>query len=230
MAAKKPSDNPILVLEKILGHAFKDKSLLIQAITHPSLEGEANYQRLEFLGDRVVGLAVAGLVFAKFGDDSEGKLSRRQAALVRKETLCQVAIDLGVAPLIRMTETTLKTGGKDNASILSDVIEALVGALYIDGGFQAAKAFVEGAWRHRLEDKTAAKDPKSGLQEWAQGRAKPLPRYETVERSGPDHAPSFSIKVSVEGLGDAVGSGTSKRIAETKAAEKLLKKAKKYDD
>ena len=209
-------------LEEILGHSFSDKTLLFAAMTHPSLEGENNYQRLEFLGDRVLGLVIGALIFERFQGDSEGQLSRRFAALVRKETLSEVAIDLGFSPMIRMTETTEKTGGRTNASIHSDVLEALIGAVFVDGGFKRARDFIAKAWGDNLNDKTPAKDPKSGLQEWAQGCGQPLPLYEVVERSGPDHAPSFTIKVSVEGLGSASAKGSSKQIAETRAAEKLL--------
>lgn len=209
-------------LEKILGHSFSDKTLLFTAMTHPSIEGENNYQRLEFLGDRVLGLVIGALIFERFQGDSEGQLSRRFAALVRKETLSEVAIGLGLSPLIRMTETAEKTGGRTNASIHSDVLEALIGAVFVDGGFKRAGDFIAQAWGDNLKDKTPAKDPKSGLQEWAQGRGQPLPLYEVVERSGPDHAPSFTIKVSVEGLGEASAKGSSKQIAETRAAEKLL--------
>jgi ribonuclease-3 len=222
MVSQTPAPKTTKSLEKILGHSFQDKSLLLMAITHPSLEGEKSYQRLEFLGDRVLGVIIGGLIFERFKDDSEGQLSRRFAALVRKETLSQVAVNLGLSPMVRMTETTEKTGGRSNSSILSDVLEALIGALFVDAGFKVARDFVEGAWAGNLDDKTAAKDPKSGLQEWAQGRGQPLPLYEVVEQSGPDHAPSFTVKVSVEGLGSATAKGASKRIAETRAAEKLL--------
>lgn len=224
----KPTLEPKIskTLEKILGHCFSDKTLLLEAITHPSLEGEKTYQRLEFLGDRVLGVVIAGLIFERFKGDSEGQLSRRFAALVRKETLASIALDLKLSPIIRMTDTAEKTGGRTNASIHSDVLEALIGAVFVDGGFKKARDFITRAWGDNLEDKTAAKDPKSGLQEWAQGRGQALPLYETVERSGPDHAPSFTIRVSVEGLGSATGEGSSKQIAETRAAEKLLGLAK----
>lgn len=226
MAENLKEQETIQALERILGHSFTDKTLLLEAITHPSLEGEKSYQRLEFLGDRVLGVVIAGLIFEKFKSDSEGQLSRRFAALVRKETLGEVAMALGLSPIIRMTETTEKTGGRTNASIHSDVLEALIGAVFVDGGFKRARDFIAKAWADNLEDKTPAKDPKSTLQEWAQGRGQPLPFYETIERSGPDHAPFFTIKVSVEGLGSANAKGSSKQIAETRAAEKLLGLAK----
>lgn len=221
-----PDTKTTKTLEKILGHCFTEKTLLLEAITHPSLEGEKSYQRLEFLGDRVLGVVISGLIFERFTSDSEGQLSRRFAALVRKETLASISLGLGISPVIKMTETTEKTGGRESLSILSDVLEALIGALFVDGGFKKVRDFITGAWGDNLEDKTAAKDPKSGLQEWAQARGQPLPLYEIVERTGPDHAPSFTIKVSVEGLGEASAKGSSKQIAETRAAEKLLELAK----
>ncbi|MHA1544530.1 MAG: ribonuclease III [Alphaproteobacteria bacterium] len=226
MADKILAPKTIKTLEKILGHSFADKALLLEAITHPSLEGEKSYQRLEFLGDRVLGVIIAGLIFERFKNESEGQLSRRFAALVRKETLASVAVALSLSPIIRMTDTTEKTGGRTNASIHSDVLEALIGALFVDGGYKKTRDFIATAWAGNLEDKTAAKDPKSDLQEWAQGRGQPLPLYETVEQTGPDHAPFFTVKVSVEGLGSASAKGPSKQSAETRAAEKLLGKAK----
>lgn len=209
-----------------MGHSFKNKSLLIEALTHPSLEGEAHYQRLEFLGDRVLGMVIAGRLYEKFKGETEGRLSRRLAALVRKETLGQIALKLDLGPLIRMTPTVERGGGRKNPSILSDVLEALIGALYLDGGYGAALVFVEKVWAENLEGKTAGKDPKTGLQEWAQSRGLPLPEYEILEQSGPDHSPSFKIGVSVEGLGSASAKGNSKRQAQTRAAEKLLARAK----
>lgn len=225
MAGSKTKD-PIKTLEVLSGHTFKNKSLVIEALTHPSLEGETPYQRLEFLGDRVLGMVIAAHLYGKFGKEPEGRLSRRLAALVRKETLGRIALDLKIGPLIRMTDTVARGGGRENPSILSDVLEALIGALYLDGGYQAAAAFVEKAWAKHLEGKTAVKDPKTGLQEWAQQRGLPLPEYEILEQSGPDHSPSFKIGVSVKGLGTATAKGPSKRQAQTRAAEKLLAKAK----
>lgn len=226
MVKGNPDPKTTKTLENILGHSFGDKTLLLAALTHPSLEGKKSYQRLEFLGDRVLGLVISGLIFDRFKDDSEGQLSRRFAALVRKETLAGIAHGLGLPALIRMTDTTEKTGGRTNTSIQSDVLEALIGATFVDGGYKAARDFIGAAWANNLEEKSAAKDPKSGLQEWAQGRGQPLPLYEVVERLGPDHAPFFTVKVSVEGLGSASAKGSSKQIAEVRAAEKLLSKSK----
>ncbi len=222
MNRSQKDEKTLKALEQLLGHGFSNPSLLKEALTHPSLEGENNYQRLEFLGDRVLGLVIAGLLFERFPNDSEGQLSRRYAALVRKETLSSVLGDLGLEGMIRMTDTMEKDAGRDNPSVRSDALEALIAALFIDGGYKVARDFIERAWREYLSGKTAAKDPKSDLQEWAQGRGKPLPNYDIIERAGPDHAPSFTVKVSVEGMGTATAKGSSKRLAETRAAEKLL--------
>ena len=209
---------------KILGHAFADKTLVRQALTHPSLGTEGSYQRLEFLGDRVVGLVMAEKLFGAFPAEAEGKLNRRFSALVRRETLGEIALELGLAPLIRMTEAVERTGGRENPSILADVLEALIGALYLDAGFDVARGFIETAWAPHMAAKKSSKDPKSALQEWAQGRGLPLPKYKVVETAGPDHAPSFAVEVSVEGLKPEKAKGLSKKQAETKAAKALYQR------
>ena len=221
----RPSEKPVSLktLETALGHTFDNQEMLCEALTHPSIESRVNYQRLEFLGDRVLGVVIGNLVYKTYPQDREGQLSRRQAALVRKETLAQVARDLGVGRYIRMTDTALRTGGRDNPSILADVIEALIGALYLDAGLTVTGAFIEAAWAKYLNREGVAKDPKSALQEWAQGRGRPLPAYTGVGREGPDHAPRFIVEVTVEGLGSARAEGASKQEAETLAAEILIR-------
>ena len=211
-------------LEKILGHKFRDSSLLEQAITHPSLEGKDNFQRLEFLGDRVLGFVIAGAVYRTFRGDDEGRLSRRQAHLVRKETIARIAKDLGLEGHVRMTDTARRAGMRAQQSISADALEAIIGALYLDGGLRVAETFIKRYWKTALELPAIAKDPKSALQEWAQARAKPLPEYTIKSRKGPDHAPRFVIKVSVEGAGMAEAEGASKQETETLAASALLKK------
>lgn len=219
-----PSETPasLKTLESALGHTFDDQDLVHEALTHPSIESKVNYQRLEFLGDRVLGVVIGNLLYKTYPKDREGQLSRRLAALVRKETLAQVARDLGVGRYIRMTDTALRTGGRDNPSILADVVEALIGALYLDAGLTVTGAFIEASWGKYLNRETVAKDPKSALQEWAQGRGRPLPSYTGVGRGGPDHAPRFIVEVTVEGLGSARAEGSSKQEAETLAAEILF--------
>lgn len=214
-------------LERVLGHQFKDSSLLGQAITHPSLNGQDNYQRLEFLGDRVLGFIVAGEVYRNFEEEGEGKLSRRQAHLVRKETIADIAHTLGLERYIQMTATTRRAGARAQQSIMADTLEAIIGALYLDGGLKAAKAFIKAHWKTMLELPMIAKDPKSALQEWAQARGKLLPTYSVKSRKGPDHAPRFVIEVAVEGAGQATAEGQSKQEAQTLAATTLLAKLKK---
>jgi ribonuclease-3 len=214
-------------LEKTLGHSFRNKDLLVQALTHPSLEGEPNYQRLEFLGDRIIGMVAADMVFRAFPGEREGKLSRRFAALVRREALARVAGDIDLAGHIRMTETTARTGGRENPSILSDVVEALVGALFLDAGLNGAANFIEASWAKFLDNGKAPKDPKSALQEWAQGRGRPLPEYQVLKSEGPDHAPRFTVSVSVEGAGSKTSTGSSKQEAGVKAAEALFEQIQK---
>ena len=227
MSASHKTSNAIGLLEKALGHSFRNKDLLVQALTHPSLAGEPNYQRLEFLGDRIIGMVAADMVFRAFPKEREGKLSRRFAALVRRETLAQVARDIDLAEYIRMTETTARAGGRVNSSILSDVVEALIGALFLDAGLNGASRFIEASWAKFLEHGTAPKDPKSALQEWAQGRGRPLPEYQVLKSEGPDHTPRFTVSVSVEGAGSMTSTGSSKQEAGVKAAEALFKQIQK---
>ena len=212
-------------LEARIGHVFARRELLEVALTHVSgASGDGrSYQRLEFLGDRVLGLVVAEMLFTEFPDANEGELSRRLAGLVRKESCAEVAADLGVGAHIRLGPSEIQAGGRSRPAILADVCEALIGAVFVDGGFPAAAAFVRTAWRDRmLAPRRALRDPKTMLQEWAQGRGRPTPVYEEVERSGPAHAPRFVISVTVPGSPPAEGAGTSKRAAEQAAAEALM--------
>lgn len=217
----------------ILGHEFKDPELLQEALTHRSAShGRDNgYERLEFLGDRVLGLCIADMLMQAFPDEPEGALSRRLNALVRQETLAEVAEELGFQTHIYVGRAEEDSGARANPAILSDICEAVIAAMYIDGGLEVARAFIVKNWRHRLEKSSRPpKDAKSSLQEWAMARKLPLPEYEIAEKSGPDHAPVFTIKVSVRGREPAQAQGESKRNAEQKAAaillERLLKEQK----
>ncbi len=192
------------------------------ALTHPSLEGLENYQRLEFLGDRVLGLVASEWMYQDFPGEREGFLSRRFIDLVRKETLAEVAQNLKIEDYIKTSPTVVGQGGKSNPAILSDVIEAIIGAMYLDGGLGVPTKFIKTHWAEFLSREVVAKDPKSALQEWAQGRGLPLPVYEITERSGPDHELVFTLKVTINNKGDAEASGTSKRVAEAEAAAILL--------
>ncbi len=214
-------------LEKTIGYRFSDAALLDRALTHISaLKGQGrvgSYQRLEFLGDHVLGLEISEVLFAAFPKADEGELSRRLADLVRRETCADVAraIDLGTA--LRLGASEARAGGRAKAAILADVCESLIGAVFLDGGYQAAKAFVERFWAERMRKPARPlRDPKTVLQEWAQGRGLPTPAYREVERTGPHHDPVFRVAVTLPERDPAEGKGRSKRAAEQAAAAALL--------
>ncbi|UMY19689.1 ribonuclease III [Methylobacterium organophilum] len=214
-------------LEARIGHDFADPDLLRLALTHVSKAGNSgrtgSYQRLEFLGDRVLGLAVAELLYAAFPEADEGELSRRLAGLVRRETCAAVSTQWQVGPHLELGIGEVQGGGRRNQTILADACESILGAVYLDAGFDKAKAIVREAFRP--EQETAAprgRDAKSALQEWAMARSLPIPVYEVVERSGPDHAPVFRIAVRVKGIEPGFGTGSSKRVAEQEAAQSVL--------
>jgi ribonuclease-3 len=217
----------LAALEAKVGHVFAEKRLLRHALTHVSASSlrPESYERLEFLGDRVLGLAVAHMLYEAFPHESEGELSRRLAALVRKETCAEVAQDWGVGPYIRLGEGEAQTGGRKKRAILGDVCEAIIGAAFLDGGAEAAQRVVRGGFSARmLEMGRDLRDAKTALQEWAQARRLPPPRYRLAARSGPDHAPSFEVTVEVEGFAGAPGTGPSKRAAEQAAARVFLER------
>lgn len=211
--------------QAVLGHRFSDPGLLQAALTHPSVAGPVNYQRLEFLGDRVLGLVIAAWLYESFPQEPEGKLNRRFSALVRREALAEVAGETGLDGLIRLEAGAESEGARKLPAVLADVCEAVIGALYLDAGLAAAEAFVTAHWAARLKAGPAVyKDAKTTLQEWAQGRRLPLPAYRVAERRGPDHSPEFVVAVSVEGVGEAQAAGTSKRLAEQAAAAAMLER------
>ncbi|WP_372006599.1 ribonuclease III [Tistrella mobilis] len=218
-----------------IGHDFDDPSLLEAALTHPSVDGggrdrngrvRLNYERLEFLGDRVLGLAVADQLYHRFPGESEGALARRFAALVRRETLARVAEMLSLGRYLRLSRGEDDSGGRRNPANLADACEAVIAALYLDGGFDTARRFVERYWAPLMEeDLRPPKDPKTALQEWAQARGLEAPVYTVIGREGPDHAPSFRVRALVARLGAEEATGASKRIAEQAAAQSLLSRA-----
>lgn len=211
-------------LEDRLGHKFQKPRLLDRALSHRSAvgSGQESYERLEFLGDRVLGLVIADMLLKRFPEDPEGHLSRRLNALVRRETLAEIAREVNIGPFIHLGQSE-EGIGSENPTILADVCEAVIAALFRDGGMRSASAFIERYWSDRLDkDPTPPRDPKSGLQEWTMGRGLGLPKYEEIDRTGPDHAPVFTIRVSVPGKGSAEATGKSKRLAEQSAAEDLL--------
>lgn len=215
-------------LQDILGHRFANPALLTEALTHPSVGGVSRkavgkgYERLEFLGDRVLGLIVAEWLLERFPKEQEGALARRLTALVRAEALVVVAGRIGLGQYLRLAPG--EQGGEVKPAILADACEAVIGALYLDGGLPAAAAFIRKHWDGALEGAKAAppQDPKTGLQEWALARGLKLPLYKDIGRSGPDHAPVFQISVEVEGFAPVTASGPSKRAAEKIAADTLL--------
>ena len=226
-------EGPIHHLCQHLGHDFAHHDLLIQALTHPSVvQGRAPrrstpYERLEFLGDRVLGLVVADMLFQRFPAEPEGALARRHAALVRRETLAAVAERIGLPPCLTLAKGEEEAGGRANPGLLADACEAVIGALYADAGFDVSAAFVRRAWTSLMDAALAPpKDAKTALQEWAQGRGKPLPVYAVVGQDGPPHDPTFVVSVGVEGVEPVQGTGASKRVAEPAAAQALLEKVK----
>lgn len=197
-----------------------------RALTHGS-QAAANYERMEFLGDRVLGLVIAEWLFEKFADEPEGALSRRLNALVTGPVCADVAREVGVVPYLRLGKQAREDGAADSDNVLGDVIEALIGALYLEFGLEPARAFIRKAWGERIGTQgQAPKHPKSALQEWAAANNRRPPEYEIVDRSGPNHSPRFKVKVSIGKLPDATGEGTSKQEAETAAAAALLEKLK----
>jgi ribonuclease-3 len=217
-------------LEIRLAYRFSDRSLAERALTHLSaapsdLEGGRleSYQRLEFLGDRVLGLAVADMLYAAYPQASEGELSIRLAALVRRDACAEVAAFWDLGRHLRLGLGEVQTGGRKKTTILADVCEALIGAVFLDGGFVAARALIERAWGERMRAIAApARDAKTALQEWAQARALGAPAYDEIERSGPDHAPIFTVRVTLEGYPPDLGSASSKRAAEQAAAAAFM--------
>lgn len=215
-------------LEARLGYRFADPELLHRALTHssavpPSRRVEHSYQRLEFLGDRVLGLVVADMLFRKFPRANEGELSRSLNALVRKETCAAIARELDLGTEMNLGEAEARTGGAEKEAILGDVTEAVIGAIYVDGGLGKAFEAIERLFGDYVGVAGSERaDAKTTLQEWAQGRGLEPPHYDQVARKGPDHAPEFTIAVRLDGFDAVEASGPSKKLAEHKAAEKFL--------
>ncbi len=234
MAARKSSNDRLAdLVETVSGRRIADAALLEAAFTHASErpQGGADYQRLEFLGDRVLGLVVAELVHERFPDASEGDLSLRLNALVRAETLADLTEEIGLSDQIRASGAVKGNRSRKAVNLRADVMEALIAVLYLDGGLEAARDFVHRYWDERLNADTAARrDPKTALQEWAHQAHSAAPRYETQGREGPDHAPVFTMSVTIDGLDPASGKGRSKREAEQAAAAALLKREGAWDE
>ena len=209
-------------VEGALGHRPADPALFERALTHGS-HGEAHYERLEFLGDRVLGLLIAEWLFETFADEPEGLLSKRLNALVTGPVCAEVARDIGVPGALRLGKQALSDGAAGSDNVLGDVMEALIGALYRETGLDGARALVRRLWASRIDSAGAApQHPKSALQEWAAANNRKAPVYEVTDRSGPGHAPRFTVKVNVGRLAEASAEGGSKQEAETAAAAALL--------
>lgn len=213
-------------LQKKLGHVFTAPALLEQALTHASLRTAAqNNERLEFLGDRVLGLTIAAMLYDAFPDESEGALAKRHTALVQQAALAAIARDIGLPDAIRLSDSERAAGGAGKDAILADALEAVMAAVFLDAGFDAAQKMAVRLFAPYLESFAAPpEDPKSSLQEWAQSRSLALPVYEVIGQSGPDHAPLFRISVRIDGFAAEEAEASSKRAAEKAAATKLLAK------
>jgi ribonuclease III len=213
-------------LETLFGYSFKDKGLLREALTHASArvaQGGRDNERLEFLGDRVLGLSVAAMLYAQFPEAREVEFARHYNALVCERCCAGVAQDLDLGPHLIMAPSEARTGGRKKSVILADACEALLGAIYLDGGLEAAEAIVQRLWGPLIATAAPpAPDAKTALQEYAQSQKRGLPEYREIGRSGADHAPSFKVEVRVKGLRPAMGEGPSLKKAQQAAAEALL--------
>lgn len=213
-----------------LGHEFSQPELLVTALTHPSIASPArdDNQRLEFLGDRVLGLVIAEALLAADESASEGLLAPRFNALVRKETCADVARQIDLGSVLKLGRSEMKSGGRRKEALLGDAMEAVIAAVYKDAGFAAAQSLVLRLWGDRIDRVEAdARDAKTSLQEWAQARKQPPPRYTETNREGPDHAPVFTVEVRLESGETSAATATSKRAAEQAAAKSLLSRLEK---
>jgi ribonuclease-3 len=224
----------VTALQTRIGHPFKDAALLERALTHASVgegapvgvHGPRDNERLEFLGDRVLGLLVAEKLSRDYPTAHEGELSSSLHALVDKTACARVGEALGVGPALRLSPGETKTGGRRKAGVIADAVEAILAAVYLDGGLEAARGFFDKAWAAEFAapPSRSVTNPKSALQEWAQGLGRPLPTYRVADRTGSDHAPTFTVEVSVEGVEPLTALGRSRQEAEKAAATALLKR------
>ena len=218
-------ENRLDALQRRIGHHFADEHLLTRALTHRSFGADHN-ERLEFLGDAVLSLTVSGLLFERFAGSDEGDLTRVRAHLVREDTLHRVALQLGLPEVLRLGDGEARGGGAQRASILADALEALIGATFLDGGFDAARALVSGLFGEVIQTTDVAswsKDAKTELQEWLQARRLPVPTYRISATRGQAHAQTFEVECVVPALSlTERGEGRSRRVAEQEAARRML--------
>ncbi|MCT4607854.1 MAG: ribonuclease III [Pelagimonas sp.] len=215
----------LIALQKRLGHVFRDPSLLRRAVTHASMSGPGreDNQRLEFLGDRVLGLVMAEALLREDRQASEGLLAPRYNALVRKETCADVAAQIDLGAALKLGRSEQMSGGRRKMALLGDAMEAVIAAVYLDGGFETAQALILRLWGARISNvEEDAKDSKTALQEWAQARGMQPPSYTVIAREGPDHAPVFTIEVRLSTGQTAQSTANAKRQAEQAAAKNLL--------
>ncbi len=220
-----------------VGHRFADETVLKNALTHSSFHGVRahsqmqDFERLEFVGDRVLGLVISTLLYEAFPNSDEGGLATRFNLMVRKETCAQVARDIDLGSYLLMSPGEQDAGGRQKQAILGNACEALIAALYFDGGLDVARQFITKYWEPYLDQVVKPpQDAKTALQEWAQSKGLSTPKYSVVDRQGPDHAPNFTMSVEVEGLDGDQAEGSSKRLAEQAAAERLLMREGIWND
>lgn len=213
-------------IAKRIGYEFKNRALLRHALTHSSTKRKRDdYERLEFLGDRVLGLVIAEQLFRSRPDDREGHMSARHSGLVRGDACAEVGRSLSIADFVVMGQNEMHKKMNLNTTVIGDVIEALIGGIYLDGGLEAVKSFVLRNWKPLLAAAaTQEKDSKTFLQEWALARSLPIPVYTITKREGPEHAPVFEVAVEIKDREPMQGTGKSKRLAEMDAATNFLKR------
>ncbi|MAU96245.1 MAG: ribonuclease III [Fulvimarina sp.] len=232
--ARVTREKSLEALERTIGVPIRDRERFERALTHASLQtegGAKSYERLEFLGDRVLGLVIAERLFGQFPEADEGELSLRLNALVSAEACAEIADEIGLFDYVRQGTDLKKLKGERTRNIRADLVESLIAAIYLGEGLETARDFVIRHWGERLDAAVVARrDPKTALQEWAHQRGPTAPRYEMIDRSGPDHEPVFVIRVTIEGIAPAEGRGRSKRIAEQEAAAEVLRREGVWKD
>jgi len=210
-------------LQEKIGHTFKDIKLLETAFTHSSTGAKHNYERLEFLGDRVLGLAVSETLYQKFPNEPEGHLAKRLSALVQGSFLAQIALEMDLGAFIHFSDSEAASGGADNENILADVFESMIGALYLDTDYETCRTLIQKLWGNHFDTmKKPPQHPKTKLQEWAQSENLGLPHYKITGQSGPDHAPIFDIALNINGYDAITVQGPSRQEAEKRAAAAFI--------
>lgn len=215
--------HPLFELEQRIGYRFRNAAYMEQALTHSSRVGAANNERIEFLGDRVLNLVMAHTLFEQFPAEAEGALAKRHAGLVQGRMLLSIGTSINLGDFLILSDAERQSGGAENENIVADAMEALLGAIFLDGGLDAARQVIIRLWDKMITAPAEThQDSKTELQEWAQGRGLPLPAYDIVGRTGPDHAPRFEIELRVQGYDPVIAEGASRRAAEKDAARRML--------